>query len=274
MRPTMARSAGLPPDHDGIYGRNPVYELLRADRRHVYRVLVDQGVRRQGRVLDILELCEAMGVPLEFAERSALPVQEANHQGVVADAAAFAYDDLPTILERAKAMAEPPFVLLLDLIQDPQNLGTLLRTAEAVGVHGVVIPHRRAVGITPAVVSASSGASEHLHIARENLHQAVLALKSDGIWIAGLEASPEAKTPNEVDLTGPIALVVGSEGSGLRRLVRENCDFLLRIPMRGRIESLNAAVAGSIGLYALWEGRNYAGAAAPEDESAPSFVEH
>ncbi|MFN2152594.1 MAG: 23S rRNA (guanosine(2251)-2'-O)-methyltransferase RlmB, partial [Anaerolineales bacterium] len=140
--------------------------------------------------------------------------------------------------------------------QDPQNLGTLLRTAEAVGVHGVVIPLARTAQVTPAVVNASSGASEHLLIAQANLSQVISTLKEEGLWIIGLEGSAEASTASQIRLDGPLGLVVGSEGEGMRRLVRESCDLLLQLPMRGQIESLNAAVAGSIALYLAMQARN------------------
>ena len=145
---------------------------------------------------------------------------------------------------------EPALLLLLDCLQDPQNFGTLLRTAEAVGVHGIVIPSRRSVRVTPAVVNASAGAVEHLLIAQvTNLAQSMAHLKAQDIWIVGLEGRSEARSLYEADLDMPLALVVGSEGQGLRRLVRRQCDFLLRLPMRGRVGSLNAAVAGSVALY-------------------------
>jgi len=158
-----------------------------------------------------------------------------------------------------ESVEEPPLILLLDIIQNPQNLGTLLRTAEAVGVHGVIIPERRSAGITPAVVSASSGASEHMLVAVMNLAQAIQALKEREVWIVGLEGSPEAHLPGEVDLSGALGLVIGNEGEGMRRLVRQSCDFLLRLPMRGRVESLNAAVAGSTALYFAWQARGFLG---------------
>jgi 23S rRNA (guanosine2251-2'-O)-methyltransferase len=149
---------------------------------------------------------------------------------------------------------------MLDSIQDPQNLGTLLRTAEACGVHGVVLPYRHGVGVTPAVVRVSSGASEHLLVARENLAQSVERLKEEGVTVLGLDMDPSASSLAATDLRGPLALVVGGEGAGLRRLVRESCSGLVRLPMRGRVESLNAAVAGSLALYAAWAQRGYAGA--------------
>lgn len=147
--------------------------------------------------------------------------------------------------------------MVLDTLQDPQNLGTLLRTSEAVGVHGVLLPFRHTVSVTPAVVSSSSGASEHLLVAQLNLAQALTSLKEAGVWVIGLEDHPEARLPGQVRLDGPLALVVGSEGQGLRPLVSAGCDLLLKLPMRGQIESLNAAVAGSIALYMAWAARGY-----------------
>jgi 23S rRNA (guanosine2251-2'-O)-methyltransferase len=166
---------------------------------------------------------------------------------------------LDEIVDYAVNQDQDPFVLLLDRVQDPQNLGTLLRSAEAVGVHGVVIPTKRSAAVTPAVVSASSGASEYMRLAQHNIAQAIQVLKERGVWVAGLEISQQAQPYHMVDLSGPIAIVVGHEGSGMRRLVKENCDFLVRIPMRGAVESLNAAVAGSIVLFHVWEKRNFKG---------------
>ena len=146
-------------------------------------------------------------------------------------------------------------MLVLDTMQNPQNLGTLMRTAEAVGVHGIVIPLARTVEVTPAVVSASAGASEHLLVAQSNLAQALTRLKEAGAWVVGLEGSSEAKPPEQISLTGPLAIVVGSEGEGIRSLVRSSCDHLLRLPMVGKIASLNASVAGSVVLYLALEAR-------------------
>ena len=156
-----------------------------------------------------------------------------------------------------KAMGLHHFFLILDTLQDPQNLGTLLRTAEAVGVHGVLLPQHRAVGITPAVVNASSGACEHLPIAQHNLAQAIDEFKKENIWVIGLEGGPEAQPLGELRLDSAIALVVGSEGEGMRHLVRASCDALLSLPMIGKVESLNAAVAGSIALYMVWQARGF-----------------
>jgi len=148
-------------------------------------------------------------------------------------------------------------LLILDTLQDPQNLGTLLRTAEVVGVHGVLLPFRRTATVTPAVVNASSGASEHLLVTQVNLAQAITSIKEQDVWVIGLESGPDAQLLEKKALRGPLALVIGAEGEGMRSLVRKSCDQLLRLPMRGRIESLNAAVAGSIALYLAWEARGY-----------------
>jgi 23S rRNA (guanosine2251-2'-O)-methyltransferase len=146
-------------------------------------------------------------------------------------------------------------VLILDTLQNPQNLGTLIRTAEAVGVHGVLIPSHRAAEITPAVVSASAGASEHMLVAQANLAQVIDELKAADAWVVGMYEGPESKDPSEVRLDGALAVVVGSEGEGIRPLVRSKCDFLMRLPMQGQIQSLNAAVAGSVALYLVYLAR-------------------
>ncbi len=237
-----------------LYGRRPVYEALRAGRRRIYRLTLAEGVREGGEetgiIGQIVSLARAAGVNVSRSPRRELDRVASHHQGVVAEASPYPYADLDDILSLAGERGEPPLLLLLDLLQDPQNVGSLLRTAEAVGVHGLIIPQRRAVGITPAVVSASAGAVEHLLVAQvTNLARTIDELKRHDLWVAGLEADPSAQLYDQADLRGPLALVVGSEGSGLRRLVREKCDFLLQLPMRGRVTSLNAAVAGSVALY-------------------------
>jgi 23S rRNA (guanosine2251-2'-O)-methyltransferase len=238
-----------------ISGRQPVYEVLRARRRQVFRLLVASGVEEKGRILDILKLAEERRVRIERTTRQKLDPIGENHQGVALETSVYPYSTLQDIMALADKRQEPLFVLALDVIQNPQNLGTLLRTAEAVGVHGVVIPLRQAAGVTPAVVHASAGASEHLLLAPINLAQALSTLKEAGAWVAGLEGSPEAQPIEKVRLDGPMVLVVGSEGEGMRALVRKSCDFLISLPMRGQIESLNAAVAGSVVLYLALEAR-------------------
>jgi 23S rRNA (guanosine2251-2'-O)-methyltransferase len=240
-----------------IVGRNPIYETLRAQRRTVYQLWLAEGVRSRGRLTDILHLADQLNVPTKRVPREQLDSLGDRHQGVTLEVSAYPYQTIYDILDYAKRRGDPPFILILDTLQDPQNLGTLLRTAEAVGVHGVLLPLRRTATVTPAVVSASSGACEHLLLAQVNLAQAIAILKDAGVWVAGLDAAEGAKRASQVDLNGSLAVVVGNEATGMRPLVRESCDFLVRIPMRGVIESLNAAVAGSIALYLAWEARGY-----------------
>jgi 23S rRNA (guanosine2251-2'-O)-methyltransferase len=234
-----------------LYGRQPVREALRAGHRHLYRLSL-AGAGRGPVVDEITALARQAGVSIQRTDRRGLDAlcAEANHQGVALEVSGYPYAALPDLLAVARERTEAPFLLLLDHLQDPQNLGSLLRTAEAAGAHGAVIPRRRAASVTPAVVRASAGASEHLAVAQvTNLARTLAELKEAGLWIAGLEGSPEAERLHEADLTGPLGLVVGSEGQGMARLIRERCDFLLSLPMRGQIESLNAAVAGAIALY-------------------------
>ncbi|HEY76713.1 MAG TPA: 23S rRNA (guanosine(2251)-2'-O)-methyltransferase RlmB [Thermoflexia bacterium] len=240
-----------------LYGRNAVYESLRAGRRQFYRLLLAETVRAVDVVADILALAEAANVPVERVPRRHLDwLGEANHQGVVLEASEYPYSDLDAILAEAQRRGEPPFLLLLDLLQDPQNLGSLLRTAEAVGVHGAVIQRRRAAGITPAVVHTSAGAVEHLRVAQvTNLPDAIVRLKGRDVWVVGLENVRGAQRYDQVDLSGSLALVVGSEGKGLRRLVQDRCDLVIYLPMVGQVTSLNAAVAGSVVLYEAWRQR-------------------
>jgi 23S rRNA (guanosine2251-2'-O)-methyltransferase len=239
-----------------LYGRNPVYETLRARRREVFRLQVAEGVQDKGRLADILDLAAKRKIPVERVPRSRLDKLSESHQGVALETSAYPYIEVEDILENAKKRNEPLFVLILDTLQNPQNLGTIIRTAEAVGVHGVLIPTHRAAGITPAAVSASAGASEHMLVAQTNLAQAIIDLKEANAWVVGLDEGPESKDLNEVQLDGTLAIVVGSEGEGIRPLIRQSCDFLLRLPMQGQIESLNAAVAGSVALYLAYLARH------------------
>jgi 23S rRNA (guanosine2251-2'-O)-methyltransferase len=242
-----------------IYGRHPIHEVLLAKRRRVFRIYVAKGTAQQGLLQQILQMARDTATPVEFVERDALDEVYDHHQGVIAEVSAYPYVAFVDILKRISKDDRPGLVLLLDVLQNPQNFGTLLRSAEAVGVQGVVIPPRRAANVTAAVVRSSAGASEHLWIARENLVRAIQLLKREGLWIVGLQLSPEANLLGQVDLSGPLGLVVGGEDRGLRRLVRESCDFLLKLPMGGQISSLNAAVAGSITLYAIWQARGFIG---------------
>ena len=244
-----------------LFGRHSVLEALRAERRRAWRLFLAEGIQKHGTVSAILEVAHRRGIPVQWVHRSELErLGTADHQGVAMEATPFPYVELEEILAAAAARDELPLLLLLDHLQDPQNVGTLLRTAEAVGIHGVILPKRRAAGITPAVSKASAGAVEHLRVAQvTNLVQAIKKLKQAGVWIVGLERADDAIPYDRADLSGPLALVVGSEGEGLSRLVREHCDWLIMLPMFGRISSLNAAVAGSIVLYAAVRARQREG---------------
>jgi len=240
-----------------IYSRNAVYETLRAKRREIFRIQIAEGVQEKGNLVEVLKLAKERKIPLERVARPKLDKIHQNHQGVVAEVSAYSYSDEIEILEYARQKSELPFVLILDSLNDPQNFGTLLRTAEAIGVHGVIIPLAHTVEVTPAVVNASSGASEHLRIARTNLSQAIDTLKDADVWIVGIDQNGETVSEKtDRHLRGSVGLVVGSEGEGIRQLVRSKCDILIKLPMRGKVESLNAAVAGSVALYLSYLARN------------------
>ncbi len=248
-----------------LYGRNAVFEALRARRRQFFRLKLAQGVEEKGHLAEILRMAGALKLPVERVPRTSLDSLASGHQGIAVEASDYLYSDLADILALASRRGEPPFILILDVLQDPQNLGTLLRTAEAVGIHGVLLPFRHTATVTAAVVNSSSGATEHLLIVQVNLAQAIQQLKEQDIWVIGLEAGEEAQAVSQVRLDGSLALVIGGESSGMRELVRKSCDVLMRLPMRGKVESLNAAVAGSIALYFAWQRRGF---------SAESIDEH
>jgi 23S rRNA (guanosine2251-2'-O)-methyltransferase len=244
---------------EALVRRHPVLETLRGGRRAIHRLHVARD--RAGRAEDhelrpILAAAEAAGVPVSPLDKSALDRlaqrhgADPKHQGVLLEVGPYPYAELDEMLGLAERRGERPLVLLLDLLHGPQNIGALLRTAEACGVHGVILQDRRAPDITPAVVQFSVGATEHLLIAQvTNLAAAMRRLKEAGVWLAGLDLDETAQELGAVDLDRALGVVVGHEGEGLRRLVRDQCDFLIRLPMRGRIESLNVAVAGSILLF-------------------------
>lgn len=243
------RDSRKPSRGDVVFGRLPVYELLRAGRREVHRLLRVPG-RGSPETDDTVALAARRNIAVIETERAQLDrlTGGGHHQGIAAEVGAYAYVDFESLV--AVNGPEPPLWLLLDHIQDPQNLGALLRTAETAGVTAVVIPQDRAVGVTEAVVRASAGAAEHVNVCRVvNLARCMRALKEAGVWLWGLEALPEAVPWCEAALAGPCGLVVGSEGAGLGRLVRETCDGLIRLPARGRVTSLNAGVSAAIALY-------------------------
>jgi 23S rRNA (guanosine2251-2'-O)-methyltransferase len=233
-----------------IWGRNPVLETLHSARQ-VKRILLAEGQHNAPALAAILQEAQARSIPVERVPRQRLDVlsRGAVHQGCMAQVAERSYATLDDILAHAERKQETPFLLVLDAIQDVNNLGSLIRTAEAAGMHGLIIPEHRAAEVNATVVKTSAGATEHLLIAQEtNISRTLDTLKQSNIWVIGLAG--EAHTYyTEADLTGPLALVVGNEGKGLARLVREHCDLLVKLPMLGRINSLNAAVAGSIVVY-------------------------
>lgn len=230
-----------------LYGRNAVWEALHG-RRLLKRLMVAEGIKEDERIRAMLAQATAQGVEIDRVPRLLLDdaLRGTNHQGVMLEAGPFVYADLPEII------TAPGTVLVLDHLQDPQNFGTLLRTADAVEVAGIVVPADRAVGITPAVVNASSGAVEHLRVAQvANLVQALEDLKAHGRWVLGLAGEKGAVDLFTADLPTPAVLVVGAEGTGLGQRIRTACDLLVALPMRGKVASLNAATAGSIALYDL-----------------------
>ena len=236
-------------DENIVYGRNSVIELIKSGNP-VHKVLLRS--QKEGRNSDILYLLKVKGIPYQFVDNSVLAKYSAgkNHQGVLAFTAAKEYVEPEDILELTYNKGEDPLILMLDGVEDPHNLGALLRSAEATGVHGVIIPKRRSVGLTPAVARTSAGAVEYVAVARvSNLVQTIKYLQGQGCWVTGAEAG--GKDIFQTDLRGPRAIVIGGEDKGLSRLVRESCDEIISLPMLGKISSLNASVAGSIILYEL-----------------------
>ncbi|HZS91311.1 MAG TPA: 23S rRNA (guanosine(2251)-2'-O)-methyltransferase RlmB [Chloroflexota bacterium] len=250
-----------------VYGRRPVLEALRAG--HVARIYLAREARDASILRELHESAHAAGVRIEIVPRADLDraLPNRNHQGIAAAHHQFAYVDLDEILRVAGEVREPGLILALDGVQDVGNLGSLLRSADGAGVHGVVLPRHRAAGVTPAVVRASAGAAEHLAIALEtNLTRTLRELKRAGYWAIGLDE--EGTLPyHALDADRPLVLVVGGEEKGLTRLVRETCDQVVRLPMYGRVASLNAAVAGAIVLYEVRRQRDLGRRPSPEQAS-------
>ncbi len=245
-----------------LYGHWGVMEALRAQRRSLEQLLIAESVEEKGRIGEIIALAQQAGVKTRRVPRRIIDdlADGANHQNVVLRTGPYPYMDLEDAFELAAKRDEKAFFLLLDLLKDPQNVGSLLRVADAVGVHGVILPDRRTVSITPAVVSASSGAIEHLYVTQvTNLVNAMKELKTHDVWLVGLDIGPDVPPIDGTDLNMPLGLVLGSEGEGMRRLVRDTCDMLLSLPMRGQVASLNVATVGSIALYTAWQARDWEG---------------
>lgn len=236
---------------DKIEGRNPVIELL-SGGRDIDKILVQKG-EKNGSIKKIISLAKKNGIVIQEVLRNKLDdVSETGaHQGVIAYAAVLEYASIDDIFEYAVKKGEDPFIIILDGINDPHNMGSIIRTANAAGVHGVIIPKRRSVGINATVAKTSAGAVEHMLVARvTNISRTIKELQEKGIWIIGMDVSGD-KNIFEADLKGPVGLVIGSEGQGMNRLVKESCDFLYKIPMLGQIQSLNASVAAGVVMYEI-----------------------
>lgn len=246
-----------------LYGHWPVLECLRANRRRVEQLLVAERVEDRGVIAQILELAKQQGVAVRRVNKGIMDdlANGANHQSTILRVGDYPYvQDVETMLEISRTRGEKPFLLLLDLLKDPQNVGVLLRIADAVGIHGVIMQERRSVSVTPSVVAASSGAVEHLHVAQvTNLVNTMKDLKKQDIWFVGLDIGAGLQPLGKANLDMSLGLVLGSEGEGMRRLVRETCDLLLTLPMRGQVGSLNVATVGSVALYAAWQARGWDG---------------
>lgn len=232
-----------------IIGRNPVLEALRAGRP-IHKLILAKGAQ-EGSIRQVRGLAREQGILVQEVDRARLDflAEGGVHQGVIALVAAREYADVDDILARAKAKGEDPLILILDGLEDPHNLGSLLRSCDAAGAHGIIIPERRAAGLTPTVAKVSAGAVEYVPVARvTNLARTLEQLKEAGLWICGSDQGAKDEY-SRAKLTGPLGIVIGSEGEGMHRLVAEKCDFLVRIPMRGQVNSLNAGVAGAILLF-------------------------
>lgn len=245
-----------------IYGRWAALETLRAARRNIHQLVLAEGIEEKSIISELITAAQQRAVPIKRIPRRMMDdlARGGGHQGVVLRVGPYLYAEIETILALADERKEKPFILILDLLQDPQNVGTLLRVADSVGVHGIILQDRRGVGVTAAVSNASSGAVEHLNVVQvTNLVQSMRKLKDVGIWMTGLDIGPNIVPIDRADLNIALGLVLGSEGEGMRRLVRETCDMLITLPMRGHVGSLNVATVGSVALYAAWQARSWQG---------------
>jgi 23S rRNA (guanosine2251-2'-O)-methyltransferase len=233
-----------------IEGRNPVLEALRSGRT-INRILLAKGSERHGVIADILFLARDAGVRVDYVERQVIDRQSLTgaNQGIIAFVAAREYTDLDDLLLIPGQKGEPAFFVILDGIEDPHNLGAVIRTADATGSHGIIIREKRAVGLTSVVEKSSAGALEYVPVAKvANISQTIETLKKNGVWIVGIDQSGSTMY-TQVDFKPPTGIVIGSEGRGISDLVKKHCDFLARIPMKGKVNSLNASVAAAVVLY-------------------------
>ncbi len=238
-----------------IEGRNPIIEALK-NNRPIEKIMVNKA-SKEGSIKKILAMAKENKVIIQEVDRHKLDEMSESHahQGVIAITSDYRYYDLDEILDIPKEKGEDPFFIILDGITDPHNLGSIIRTADAVGAHAVIIPKRRSVQITPIVAKASAGAVEYLPVCKvTNIVNTIKILKENGLWIAAVDM--DGQTFYQQNLGGPLGLVVGSEGEGISRLVKQNCDFTVSMPMSGNVTSLNASVAGGILLYEVYRQRN------------------
>ncbi|MBT2638074.1 MULTISPECIES: 23S rRNA (guanosine(2251)-2'-O)-methyltransferase RlmB [unclassified Bacillus (in: firmicutes)] len=231
-----------------MIGKNPVIEALKSER-DINKILIAEG-SQSGQMQQVIGMAKEANVIVQFVPKKKIDqLAEGNHQGVIAQVAAYEYAEIDDLFAAAEKKNEAPFFLLLDEIEDPHNLGSIMRTADASGAHGIIIPKRRAVGLTATVAKLSTGAIEYIPVARvTNMAQTIDELKERGVWIAGTDASAKQDF-RQMDGTLPLGLVIGSEGKGMGRLIRDKCDFLLSLPMVGHVTSLNASVAAALLMY-------------------------
>jgi 23S rRNA (guanosine2251-2'-O)-methyltransferase len=241
--------------HDYVIGKNAVLEALKSER-DINKIWIAEGAQRAS-MQQITNLAKEANVLVQYVPKKKIDgMVEGNHQGVLAQVAAYQYAEIDDLFAHAEKKNEPPFFLLLDEIEDPHNLGSIMRTADAVGVHGIIIPKRRAVGLTTTVAKLSTGAIEHIPVVRvTNMARTIDELKERGVWIAGTDAKGK-EDYRQFDGTMPLGLVIGSEGKGMGRLVRDKCDFLISLPMIGHVTSLNASVAAALLMYEVYRKRH------------------
>lgn len=255
-QPIAAAAAAEEESNDLIYGRHTLLAALESDRA-LNRIWVVSHLRYDAKFTTLLDQAKRKGTVIDEVDNKRLDfiTEQARHQGIAAQVASYDYLDLPDLIAQAKAATDSPVIVALDSMTDPHNLGAIIRTAEALGAQGIVIPQRRAVGITSAVAKVAAGALESIAVARVvNLNQALEQLKESGFWIYGL--APNAKESlHKMTLSGPIVLVVGAEGEGLSLLTQRHCDVLVSIPLQGKTASLNASVAGGMALYEIFRQR-------------------
>ncbi len=251
-RPLPPREDAYMPPENLLSGRNPIREAIKSGR-DIEKLLVAKG-DLSGTAREIVAMARERHIPVQMVERSRLDEITRNHQGMLAFASAYRYYDVEDMLAEAEEKGEAPFLVILDGVTDPMNLGAIIRTAACVGAHGVIVPERRAVGLTPSAVKASAGAIETVKVARvTNLTRTLEMLKKQGVWLYA--ADMDGQDYRQVSFSGPVALIIGAEGEGVSRLVLDACDFKVSLPMRGGVGSLNASVAAGILMYAALNAR-------------------